>query len=101
MLLASYIVFLFFFMVRRPPRSTRTDTLFPYTTLFRSDGNWQSGFRLRAPAGSGQQDYRHRPVTTLNLRLFAEPERLLRMQEKPAWLSDLTISLDLRNLCNS
>src|SRR3546814_8503619 len=27
-----------FFMVRRPPRSTRTDTLFPYTTLFRSRG---------------------------------------------------------------
>src|SRR3546814_13016230 len=26
-------------MIRRPPRSTRTDTLFPYTTLFRSDGN--------------------------------------------------------------
>src|SRR3546814_13074662 len=26
----------FFLMVRRPPRSTRTDTLFPYTTLFRS-----------------------------------------------------------------
>src|SRR3546814_2915735 len=29
---------LFFLMVRRPPRSTRTDTLFPYTTLFRSQG---------------------------------------------------------------
>src|SRR3546814_15612047 len=30
-------LFLFFFlMIRRPPRSTRTDTLFPYTTLFRS-----------------------------------------------------------------
>src|SRR3546814_14207776 len=28
--------FLFFLMIRRPPRSTRTDTLFPYTTLFRS-----------------------------------------------------------------
>src|SRR3546814_18963432 len=28
-----YVVFL---MIRRPPRSTRTDTLFPYTTLFRS-----------------------------------------------------------------
>src|SRR3546814_18339773 len=26
----------FFLMLRRPPRSTRTDTLFPYTTLFRS-----------------------------------------------------------------
>src|SRR3546814_10493942 len=31
------VVSLFFFlMIRRPPRSTRTDTLFPYTTLFRS-----------------------------------------------------------------
>src|SRR3546814_12077451 len=31
----SFVV-LFFLMIRRPPRSTRTDTLFPYTTLFRS-----------------------------------------------------------------
>src|SRR3546814_19683678 len=30
----GYIVF--FLMIRRPPRSTRTDTLFPYTTLFRA-----------------------------------------------------------------
>src|SRR3546814_10713384 len=30
---------LFFLMIRRPPRSTRTDTLFPYTTLFRSKVN--------------------------------------------------------------
>src|SRR3546814_12971118 len=29
----------FFLMIRRPPRSTRTDTLFPYTTLFRSKGD--------------------------------------------------------------
>src|SRR3546814_11782108 len=29
----------FFLMIRRPPRSTRTDTLFPYTALFRSVGN--------------------------------------------------------------
>src|SRR3546814_6558791 len=27
-------------MIRRPPRSTRTDTLFPYTTLFRSSAPW-------------------------------------------------------------
>src|SRR3546814_939519 len=33
-------------MIRRPPRSTRTDTLFPYTTLFRS------GSRLSAVGGS-------------------------------------------------
>src|SRR3546814_12020090 len=29
-------MFIFFFRIRRPPGSTRTDTLFPYTTLFRS-----------------------------------------------------------------
>src|SRR3546814_6359307 len=34
-------------MIRRPPRSTRTDTLFPYTTLFRSQ--WRQ--RLGAPPG--------------------------------------------------
>src|SRR3546814_10280055 len=32
------ISILCFLMIRRPPRSTRTDTLFPYTTLFRSGG---------------------------------------------------------------
>src|SRR3546814_19001534 len=38
MFLLVHIIFLLFFflMIRRPPRSTRTDTLFPYTTLFRS-----------------------------------------------------------------
>src|SRR3546814_2191019 len=30
-------------MIRRPPRSTRTDTLFPYTTLFRSPGQVETG----------------------------------------------------------
>src|SRR3546814_20872305 len=37
MLLSRFhICCVFFLMIRRPPRSTRTDTLFPYTTLFRS-----------------------------------------------------------------
>src|SRR3546814_20893826 len=31
-----FLYCVFFLMIRRPPRSTRTDTLFPYTTLFRS-----------------------------------------------------------------
>src|SRR3546814_14104241 len=35
--ICSIVMYIFFFlMIRRPPRSTRTDTLFPYTTLFRS-----------------------------------------------------------------
>src|SRR3546814_9286088 len=48
-------------MIRRPPRSTRTDTLFPYTTLFRSvpaqpaDADWRLG------ADGGGQSSPHRP----------------------------------------
>src|SRR3546814_5729459 len=38
-----HLLVFFFLMIRRPPRSTRTDTLFPYTTLFRS------AFRRRRP----------------------------------------------------
>src|SRR3546814_12339936 len=34
--LSMRLALIFFLMIRRPPRSTRTDTLFPYTTLFRS-----------------------------------------------------------------
>src|SRR3546814_7677768 len=37
-------------MIRRPPRSTRTDTLFPYTTLFRSDAEIARLFRARDDA---------------------------------------------------
>src|SRR3546814_2026428 len=42
-------------MIRRPPRSTRTDTLFPYTTLFRSG----SGFRGNV-SGAGAFGIAHR-----------------------------------------
>src|SRR3546814_8640903 len=34
-------------MIRRPPRSTRTDTLFPYTTLFRSWIRWANRYSVR------------------------------------------------------
>src|SRR3546814_7702947 len=40
----------FFLMVRRPPRSTRTDTLFPYTTLFRSPAPCPATKYLHLPA---------------------------------------------------
>src|SRR3546814_2000889 len=39
-------------MIRRPPRSTRTDTLFPYTTLFRSSRGEQPPLRV-VPADEG------------------------------------------------
>src|SRR3546814_6874744 len=43
-------------MIRRPPRSTRTDTLFPYTTLFRSDG-------LAVTLGAAGEEAEADPVT--------------------------------------
>src|SRR3546814_13832949 len=45
------VYFIFFLMIRRPPRSTRTDTLFPYTTLFRSTGT--ATFAVTVSAGGG------------------------------------------------
>src|SRR3546814_11361987 len=46
---------LFFLMIRRPPRSTRTDTLFPYTTLFRSVGLADDeGFESQLQCGVGR-----------------------------------------------
>src|SRR6056297_3964851 len=45
--------FFFFLMIRRPPRSTRTDTLFPYTTLFRS----ATFGSLREAFGDNEEDF--------------------------------------------
>src|SRR3546814_12903989 len=42
-------------MIRRPPRSTRTDTLFPYTTLFRSPAHHDILLELEAGDAIGQQ----------------------------------------------
>src|SRR3546814_10402552 len=42
-------------MIRRPPRSTRTDTLFPYTTLFRSLERIGAGRRRRSAEGKAAE----------------------------------------------
>src|SRR3546814_15578946 len=56
----SYILLFFFFflMIRRPPRSTRTDTLFPYTTLFRSSSCRQRTTAFFPTVPSLRQEYR-------------------------------------------
>src|SRR3546814_1288355 len=48
----------FFIMIRRPPRSTRTDTLFPYTTLFRSSKRRRDGDLLGGHDASAGADLR-------------------------------------------
>src|SRR3546814_20174825 len=87
----------FFLMIRRPPRSTRTDTLFPYTTLFRS-GRYSSALHgLYAPdealrrmiVGSGME-IRH--VTAQAVSLIVAPlAQIGRSTSVPS-----TVSLDLR-----
>src|SRR3546814_10288534 len=65
----------FFLMIRRPPRSTRTDTLFPYTTLFRSNNRFQYNlaafWRLEKDTNSGLNDIAQTPrddfILTANL----------------------------------
>src|SRR3546814_4945631 len=61
-LVSSYsFIVLFFLMIRLPPRSTRTDTLFPYTTLFRS----QHRHGGAALAGLQLEEQRLRPLGVL------------------------------------
>src|SRR3546814_18889935 len=69
-------VMLYFFclMIRRPPRSTRTDTLFPYTTLFRSDGQQERACADRSTpdglsASASADGYSSHParITAMNI----------------------------------
>src|SRR3546814_17662149 len=57
-LLFLYFIRFFFLMIRRPPRSTRTDTLFPYTTLFRSTAPEAAASR---PEACAVRHNEHRP----------------------------------------
>src|SRR3546814_17530563 len=80
---------IFFLMIRRPPRSTRTDTLFPYTTLFRSHsrqqaqrqdrGRWFVHDRTRASRSGGCQLGRNRqPRTRHHVHALGRRERACR-----------------------
>src|SRR3546814_10123854 len=71
----------FFLMIRRPPRSTRTDTLFPYTTLFRSPGHGWIFQPTLVDRTARRESYR--------FRLLIEPAALLEpgFQLDPAWIA--------------
>src|SRR3546814_15343813 len=97
-------------MIRRPPRSTRTDTLFPYTTLFRSHGdaagspplrsvqpvlhtgNLSQGRHQRCPLRSlrrGGEQAPHSSVNLVNLGRLPTPVRGTRMSTYAARLAGL------------
>src|SRR3546814_2408640 len=79
-------------MIRRPPRSTRTDTLFPYTTLFRS-GREDDRPRPRrdAPARRARPHPRPRRASALQARegTRARNRRRLRSEEHTSELQSL------------
>src|SRR3546814_3671062 len=77
-------------MIRRPPRSTRTDTLFPYTTLFRSILDLPGAYSLRARSpdeavtravvlGRRSEEHTSEPVTNAHLvcRLLLEKKNVV------------------------
>src|SRR3546814_7213510 len=75
-------MYCFVLMLRRPPRSTRTDTLFPYTTLFRSQRQYDGRLHIQTrcdvgqiPGTAGHQHHR-----------FDQPSRgrALRRHSRPA-----------------
>src|SRR3546814_15990850 len=82
------VLFLFFFfMIRRPPRSTRTDTLFPYTTLFRSQS--AGNFSAKVPAVSDAADPGPQP-------LDAQEEAVLRALGRVLLVVPRVLESDLR-----
>src|SRR3546814_14738141 len=93
-------------MIRRPPRSTRTDTLFPYTTLFRScpkDEGWEpfrpATARVLVSAGSDFEsefgtDQARRPLTPKEYRTFSGEEvHKITPDEMPSHNHGMTNSL--------
>src|SRR3546814_8548324 len=91
-------------MVRRPPRSTRTATLFPSTTLFRSgwaSGSWSPGARLAAgvsPAGAvacgPYCDHAHSPTSSRPM-ISQALRRIARTRSAAGDADDGVVGVDL------
>src|SRR3546814_1438848 len=79
-------------MIRRPPRSTRTDTLFPYTTLFRpvlrvrvrEPGRRQGPVAGRAVSGDGQVRGGDLPLLRLVREVDHWPPGVVGLEDRPA-----------------
>src|SRR3546814_10160232 len=92
-------------MIRRPPRSTRTDTLFPYTTLFRSARHRRADAAADAAIGAGGADRVHQAAafSVLARQMRTRPPSILTGTVGVQPLSSPSASpLDrlIRQLCN-
>src|SRR3546814_13871851 len=73
------LCFFCFLRIRRPPRSTRTDTLFPYTTLFRSPTETIDGVELPSYRGDNVND-----IAFTSEARTPDPQRMLRAYAQSA-----------------
>src|SRR3546814_13344636 len=81
-------------MIRRPPRSTRTDTLVPYTTLFRSEGLSPATLKKnRWLLDFSYQFIGHRPIAEI------KPFELLTLLRKYETKGKHETALRLRSIC--
>src|SRR3546814_12513311 len=69
----------FFLMIRRPPRSTRTDTLFPYTTLFRSLQGTRPPLHRPHPLPTRNRSWRWRLLVPRSEEHTSELQSLMRI----------------------
>src|SRR3546814_8030790 len=105
--LLLFMLSFFFLMIRRPPRSTRTDTLFPYTTLFRSrmvevsmrnlDEFTITDEALRRIAAT--PDTRIKEIMTSLIRHLHDFARYVRLTE-PEWLAGILFLTRTGHLCS-
>src|SRR3546814_8450857 len=101
--MSLFVLAFFFLMIRRPPRSTRTDTLFPYTTLFRSvniDPTLVQNFGVRTAQAeigvlepetnvTGTLAYNAREVAIVQPRASGFVQRTYRSEEHTSELQSL------------
>src|SRR3546814_8304006 len=93
-------------MIRQPPRSTRTDTLFPYTTLFRSDGvacaRRPAGDRVGVETGDFDRRNRRRAAAECKRRCErqgdGERTRHPRIMRQQLWLRSEEHTSELQSL---
>src|SRR3546814_14639790 len=86
-----FLLSCFFLMIRRPPRSTRTDTLFPYTTLFRSEQAVRAHMGDKGAAVALELDaqHQHHAANALEKLVVVRDNLLQRLTQPFARRTDL------------
>src|SRR3546814_19556934 len=89
-LIHTSVDFCIFLMIRRPPRSTRTYPLFPYTTRFRSLAPWpEVALKTTATSNANERTGRLRTAQSAQMLLFLLTMMLARSEENTSELPSL------------